>query len=74
MKPRFQTVVERWYRRVATASGTAVDVALDEGFVLAGDERLTIAKLQVLWREGPRSGLFDVAADMLSRGGARLAF
>lgn len=74
MRPRFQTDVERWHRRVLTAAGTAVDVALDSGYVQAGDERLAIAELEVEWREGPPSGLFDVAADVLQQGGARLAF
>jgi inorganic triphosphatase YgiF len=77
MRPRFRTDVERWHLRVSTAAGTSVDVALDSGSVQAGqagEERLTIGELNVEWREGPRNGLFDVAADVLRQGGARLAF
>jgi triphosphatase len=74
MRPRFQTDVERWHLRVATAAGTAIDLALDSGSVQAGDHRLPISELEVEWREGPRDGLFDLAADVLRQGGARLAF
>jgi inorganic triphosphatase YgiF len=74
MRQRFHTDVERWHLHVSTAAGTAIDVALDSGFVQASDHRLTIAELEVEWREGPRAGLFDLAADVLREGGARLAF
>ena len=74
MGQRFHTDVERWHLRVSTAAGTAIDLALDSGSVQAGGHRLGIAELAVEWREGPRAGLFDLAADVLREGGARLAF
>lgn len=74
MRQRFHTDVERWHLRVSTAAGTAIEVALDSGSVQAGGHRLNIAELEVEWCEGPRAGLFDLAADVLQEGGARLAF
>lgn len=74
MRQRFHTDVERWHLRVSTATGTAIDVALDSGSVQSGDRRLNIAELEAEWREGPLAGLFDLVADVLREGGARLAF
>ena len=70
---RFETDVSRLKRRVLTAGGTDVEIALDLGSVLAAGRSEAIAELELEHKGGPEEGLFEVARDVVARGGAWLS-
>ncbi|MFT3821244.1 MAG: CHAD domain-containing protein [Rubrivivax sp.] len=78
LRVRHATTVERTALRVRTAGGTEAELALDEGEAVAGEHgeqgkrHSPIAELEIEYLAGPIAGLFDIAQDVLSAGGAWL--
>lgn len=60
LHPVFETEVRRT-RRLLWQGATGIELALDEGWLRAGQQALPLFELELEWREGPLAGLFALA-------------
>jgi triphosphatase len=70
--PVFRTRFERTVRQVRF-QGALIEVALDEGSLLAGRRKEPIGELELELKEGSVSAVFDLALDLIGRGRQALA-
>ena len=70
LQPVFRT---RFRRTVWNAGGGAIEVALDEGGIVAGDRRAPILELELELKSGPVDALYRLALDLSGKGGEALA-
>jgi inorganic triphosphatase YgiF len=63
----------RFTRTVHQADGGAIEVALDEGEIVAGGRREPILELELERKSGDADALFRLALDLAGRGGEALA-
>ncbi len=70
LQPVCETRMERLLLVVHGAEGAAVEVALDEGLIAAGDRAETFRELELELKSGPLSALYELAADLLPETGA----
>lgn len=61
LEPVFTTEFERTARLVADETGGAIEIALDEGAVIAGGSRLPLSEIELELKAGEPSRLFDLA-------------
>jgi inorganic triphosphatase YgiF len=67
--PAFRT---RFRRTIWHADGGAIEVALDEGEIAAGDRREPILELELELKSGPVDALYRLALALAGKGGASL--
>ena len=60
LEPQFETVVERRLRRIRL-SQSMIEVAFDEGAVVAGDRRLPISEIELEFKSGEEFELYELA-------------
>jgi len=65
----YRTEVQRHLRLLKSSDGALVEVALDEGLVLAGMATHRLCEIEFELKSGPIGGLFSVAADWAARHG-----
>ena len=70
LQPAFRT---RFRRTVWNAGGGAIEVALDEGEIGAGDRRAPILELELELKSGPVDALYRLAAGLAGKGSDALA-
>lgn len=70
LQPVFRT---RFQRTVRHAGGGAVEVALDEGEIAAGERRAPILELELELKSGGVDSLYRLAAELAGRGSDALA-
>jgi inorganic triphosphatase YgiF len=70
LQPAFRT---RFRRSLWRVGGGAIEVALDEGEILAGERRAPILELELELKSGPVDALYRLAARLAGRGGEALA-
>ena len=70
LQPAFRT---RFRRTVRHAAGGAIEVALDEGEIAAGERRAPILELELELKSGDVDALCRLAAELAGRGGDALA-
>ncbi|MDB5570690.1 MAG: hypothetical protein JWN93_1873 [Hyphomicrobiales bacterium] len=68
LAPRFETRVKRRIGTLALAGGGAVEVALDEGEIVAGDRRMPLHECELELKGGSPAGLFNLAARLTDAG------
>jgi inorganic triphosphatase YgiF len=73
LRPVFETRVRRRQRIVAFGDA-AIEVALDEGEVVAGARRTPLREVELELKTGGRAALFDYARQLAADGGLRLTF
>lgn len=66
LQPRYATLVRRT-RRVLRSAGARIELALDEGELRAGEQRLAIRELELELLDGPVGALLDQAARWAQR-------
>jgi inorganic triphosphatase YgiF len=73
LNPVFKTHVRR--RTALVRHGASeIEVALDDGFIIAGDERLTLAEVELELKSGHTADLVAFARDLAEEGGLSLQF
>lgn len=70
LRPVFRT---RFRRTVWHAAGGAIEIALDQGELVAGRRRLPILELELELRGGSAAALFRLALDLIGEGRGALA-
>jgi triphosphatase len=70
LAPVFRT---RFRRTLRQADGGAVEIALDEGEILAGQARAPILELELELKSGSADALYALALELVGRGGKALA-
>lgn len=61
LEPTFSTDFERTLWTVRRRNGSVIEVALDQGEVIAGDQRAPIFELELELKAGPPEALFELA-------------
>lgn len=64
LAPKFGSEISRAARTIA-ASGAAIEVAFDQGFLFAGDKRAPTAEIELELKSGARSALFALGLDLV---------
>ena len=64
LAPAFSTHFERTLWTVRRRNGSVVEVALDQGEVIAGDQRSPIFELELELKAGPPEALFELAREL----------
>lgn len=70
LAPVFRT---RFVRTIWLANGGAIEVALDEGEIVAGERRAPILELELELKSGPVETLYRLALDLAGQGAEALA-
>ncbi|MFN7166904.1 MAG: inorganic triphosphatase, partial [Pannonibacter sp.] len=65
LAPRFETVINRSLRMVKTADGSSVEVAVDQGEVVAGAVRQPLTELELELKSGSIAALYTVARQLV---------
>lgn len=65
LAPRFETVINRSLRMVKTADGSGVEVAVDQGEVVAGALRQPLTELELELKSGSIAALYAVARQLV---------
>ncbi|WP_439530278.1 CYTH and CHAD domain-containing protein [Pannonibacter sp.] len=65
LSPRFETVINRTTRMVKTSDGSAVEVAVDHGEVVAGARREPLTELELELKSGSVGALYSVARQLV---------
>ncbi len=73
LKPLFATEVER-AKALIEYKSASVELALDQGTVIAGKRKLPICELELELKDGPRSGLLALARELVAVAPLRLSF
>lgn len=73
LEPVFATKVRRRARRL-DLSGAAIEMAVDEGEVVAGEARAPVSEIELELLSGRAEALFDVALGLLEAGPADISF
>lgn len=71
LEERYRTEIRR-HRRVLRHAGARVEVAFDEGFIVAGGRRLPVCELEFELLAGTPTALIELAARWAARFGLRL--
>ena len=61
-----RTEIDRHLRLLKAAGGAVVEVAFDEGRMIAGGAQQEISEIEFEWKAGPLSGLFSLAEHWLT--------
>ena len=64
LAPAFSTDFERTLWTVRRRNGSVIEVALDQGEVIAGDQRAPIFELELELKAGPPEALFELAQEL----------
>ncbi|OLQ85641.1 adenylate cyclase [Vibrio panuliri] len=72
LAPLFSTNFTREQWLIAMPDGSQVEVAFDQGEVLAGEERDTICEVELELKSGQTDALFTLARSLSDNGGMRL--
>lgn len=67
LQPQFQTRFKREIRRVAGAAGGVIEVAIDEGEILASEHREPLCEVELELLNGPVDDLFALALLLVER-------
>jgi triphosphatase len=70
--PLFSTDFTREQWLIATSDGSQIEIAFDQGDVIAGDKRDVICELELELKSGQTDALFSLARTLSESGGARL--
>lgn len=70
--PVFSTDFSREQWLVSTSDGSQIEIAFDQGDVIAGDKRDIICELELELKSGQTDALFSLARTLSEAGGARL--
>ncbi|WP_138465188.1 CHAD domain-containing protein [Poseidonocella sp. HB161398] len=70
LQPVCETRIDRHLALVATPGGAEVEIALDEGQIIAGERAEPFRELELELKSGPVSALYDLAETLLAEGGA----
>lgn len=71
LQERYRTEIQR-RRRVLRHGGARVEIAFDEGFIVAGDRRLPVCELEFELLAGAPTALIELGARWAARFGLRL--
>ena len=71
--PIFRVEVSRETRLVSPAPGSAIEVSIDRGAIVAGASRVPVSEVELELKAGPASRLFELALAVSQRHAARLA-
>ncbi len=72
LKPLFSTNFTREQWLVSMADGSQIEVAFDQGAVVAGEEAEPICEIELELKSGQTDALFTLARSLSSQGGMRL--
>src|SRR5213076_67399 len=64
LQPLFRTEVERCRQTLHPQPEATVELALDEGVIVAGGRREPLAELEIELKEGPPQALFGLGLDL----------
>ncbi|WP_087018886.1 inorganic triphosphatase [Thaumasiovibrio subtropicus] len=72
LEPLFSTNFERQQWLVALNDGSQIEIAFDQGEVIAGEQRDPICEVELELKSGQTEALFSLARELCSEGGIRL--
>lgn len=67
LAPQFRTLFTRDIRRLIGSSGAQIELAIDQGEIIAGKKREAICELELELKSGSADDLFEVALELASR-------